>query len=146
MRKNFIKRFILCGFTGWTFECFWTGLHAIFFSADKTLPCKTSVWMFPIYGLAAVIAPISQRLKGKSILTRGGVYTLLIFLVEFITGSILRVFHACPWNYADAKFQFRELIRLDYAPLWFVSGLFFEHLLQQFHKWELYQKVYGHKK
>ncbi|CDE46050.1 putative uncharacterized protein [Clostridium sp. CAG:411] len=146
MISKYLKRFILCGFAGWCLECFWTGLGSIITASDKTLPCRTSVWMFPIYGTAMLIVPISKRLKGKSILIRGGIYTILIFLVEFITGSILSFFHLCPWDYSQAKFQIHGLIRLDYAPVWFLTGLFFEKLLNESHRISLFKIVYGNKK
>lgn len=146
MIRKYLKRFLLCGFTGWGLECFWTGLGSILSGADRTLPCHTSVWMFPIYGTAMFIVPISKHLKGKSILIRGGLYTILIFLTEFITGSILSFFHLCPWDYSQAKFQIHGLIRLDYAPAWFITGLFFEKLLNESHRLSLYKTVYDVKK
>ena len=145
MKNNMIKRFLLCGFTGWCIECFWTGLHALFLSTDRTLRCGSSVWMFPIYGLGMFIAPISRKLKGKSLLERGSIYTFLIFLVEYISGSILRIFHVCPWNYSNAKFQLHGLIRLDFAPLWFVVGLLYEKILTDSHKFTLYQSFFSSK-
>ena len=146
MKKNSICRFLLCGFAGWSLECFWTGIHTLLTTADKTLPCRSSIWMFPIYGMAALIFPLSNFLKGKSTIKRGGIYTILIFLVEFSTGTILNFFHVCPWNYSEAKLQICGVIRLDYAPIWFLVGLFYEKLLKESHKWLLYQKVYQPKK
>ena len=67
-----------------------------------------------------------------------------IFAAELGSGSILRYFHVCPWDYsknpvnyqglirldyADAPLNYKELIRLDYAPVWFAVGLFFEKIL-----------------
>lgn len=131
MKNNYFTGFILCGIIGWSLECFWTGLCNLVLTPDPTLPCQTSLWMFPIYGMAAFIFPLSQRLSGRSIFLRGFIYTGLIFLTEFLTGSLLTAFHACPWDYSQAKFQFRGVIRFDYAPLWFICGLLFEHLLSE---------------
>ena len=44
--KNFVK----CGLCGWGFECIWTGLHSALKKGEKTCLCRTSLWMFPIYG------------------------------------------------------------------------------------------------
>ena len=51
------------------------------------------------------------------------------YLVEFLSGSILKQFSMCPWDYSGAAFQYRGIIRLDYAPLWFAAGLIFEKIL-----------------
>ena len=60
---------------------------------DGQLTAHSSLWMFPIYGMAAMIGPAYQLLKSVNIIFRG-------------------------------------LIRLDYAPLWFLAGLTFERLLR----------------
>lgn len=140
MNKFYLKRFILCGILGWSMECFWTGLASIVFTSNRTFPCQTSMWMFPIYGMAVLILPLSKKLNGKSMIQRGGIYTVLIFLVEFLTGSILKFFDACPWDYSDARLQFMGVIRLDYAPLWFIMGLLFEKILIESEHWEYFQK------
>lgn len=146
MKKYIISHFLLCGFIGWCIECFWTGLHSLFVSTDPTLRCGSSVWMFPIYGLGAFIAPISRKLKGRSTFQRGSIYASLIFLVEYVSGSILNFFHACPWNYSQAKFQINGLIRLDFAPLWFAVGLLYEKVLTESHKFTLYQNFFSSRK
>ena len=32
----------------------------------------------------------------------------------------------CPWDYSDAKYNIDGLVRLDFAPAWFILGLVFE--------------------
>ncbi|WFR59609.1 hypothetical protein QA584_11125 [Anaerocolumna sp. AGMB13025] len=112
-------------------ECFWTGLHSIITHKDKALSCRTSVWMFPIYGMAACLNPICRKLKDKSALFRGGVYAFFIFITEFCTGNLLKKFGACPWDYSKAKLNYKGLIRLDYAPAWILVGLYYEKLLNR---------------
>lgn len=52
-----------------------------------------------------------------------------IFLAEYITGwGLQKAVGICPWDYSNSKFQVNGLIRLDYAPAWFVVGLLFEKL------------------
>lgn len=109
-------------------EILFTGLHS-FHNKEFKLVGRTSIWMFPIYGLACCLSPVSKALKGKSTLFRGGVYTCFIFIGEFFTGSLLKKYQICPWDYSSAKFNVKGLIRLDYAPLWFGAGLLFEKLL-----------------
>lgn len=125
------RNFFLCGMCGWIMECLWTGLHSIFSGKDSKLTCQTSIWMFPIYGLASLIGPISKRLSKLSRHYRGILYTILIFTVEFFSGKILQKIHACPWDYSKAHFNLKGLIRLDYAPLWYMVGLFYEKILNK---------------
>jgi Protein of unknown function (DUF1113). len=87
--------------------------------------------MFPIYGMAAFISPISKLMKEKNTLVRGGVYTFFIYLTEFSTGKLLKKHQACPWDYSQAKLNYKGIIRLDYAPVWFIVGLFYEKLLSR---------------
>jgi uncharacterized membrane protein len=129
MKKSITTNFLLCGFSGWCMECFWTGLHSILKHTDRRLSCNTSIWMFPIYGMAAFISPISKLIKDKNTIIRGGVYTLCIFITEYGTGNILKKHQACPWDYSKAKLNYKGIIRLDYAPVWFLVGLFYEKIL-----------------
>ena len=87
--------------------------------------------MFPIYGMAALLAPLSAALNKKPVLFRGCVYTFFIFLTEFITGKLLKKHDLCPWNYENSKYNIAGVIRLDYAPLWFVTGLLYEFILRR---------------
>ncbi len=131
MKKIFVKNFIICGFCGWCMECFWTGLDALRKHKDRTLSCHTSVWMFPIYGMAACLMPICKKMKHRGALLRGGVYALFIYITEFVTGMALKKYGACPWDYSKAKLNYKGVVRLDYAPVWFLTGLFFEKILDR---------------
>ncbi len=84
--------------------------------------------MFPIYGLAAFIPSFSNLLKNRCIITRGVIYTFLIFTTEFCSGNLLKRYDACPWDYSKAKLNYKGVVRLDYAPLWFCLGLIYEKL------------------
>ena len=120
--------FLLCGTAGWCMEILWTGVHAIQ-KKDFRLIGQSSIWMFPIYGMAAGIRPVSKSLKGCSTFLRGSIYMTGIFAAELTSGALLKRFHMCPWDYSKAKLNYKGLIRLDYAPVWFVTGLFFEKIL-----------------
>lgn len=109
-------------------EIVWTGLHSLL-TGDPKLVGNTSIWMFPIYGMAALFTPICSILKGKNFIIRGGIYAVCIFIAEFTTGALLRSFQLCPWDYSNAKYNIMGLIRLDYAPVWFIAGLIFEKLV-----------------
>ena len=125
------KKFILCGIIGWCMEILFTGLHSLLVK-DYTLAGKTSILMFPIYGMVCVFSPLSQKLKTKSTFLRGSIYTAFIFAGEFLSGLFLKKHRICPWDYSRAKFNIKGVIRLDYAPLWFTAGLFFEKFLKKF--------------
>lgn len=90
---------------------------------------KTSLLMFPIYGCASIIAPLYKKIEFVPILLRGCLYTVGIFSIEFLSGSILKYFGICPWDYSHTPFHYNGVIRLDYAPVWFVAGLLFEKIL-----------------
>ena len=86
--------------------------------------------MFPIYGSAAFFGPLSRLLKKKPVFLRGLLYMLLIFTMEHFSGKLLSKKKLCPWDYGHSRWNIHRLIRLDYAPLWFLAGLFFEQLLK----------------
>ncbi len=129
MKKYLFNNFILCGCVGWCLECFWTGTHSVLEHKDPRFLCNTSIWMFPIYGMASLIAPISKRIKSHNFIFRGTIYTLCIFITEFFSGKWLKKRNACPWDYSNTKFHYQGLIRLDYAPVWFIMGLLYEKIL-----------------
>lgn len=126
-----IKKFVMCGATGWCIECFWTGLFSIFGKDRRCLPCKTSLWMFPIYGLAVIIKPLYKCLCKTNVCLRGIVYATCIYGVELCSGLLLKKFKCCPWDYSKAKLNYKGVIRLDYAPAWFITGLLYEHMLNK---------------
>jgi Predicted membrane protein len=124
------NKFIICGLIGWCMEIFWTGFES-FKRRELKLVGQSSFWMFPIYGMAALLTPISRILKDKNLFVRGGIYSLGIFAVEYITGSLLKKHDCCPWDYSKSKFNINGVIRLDYFPVWFVAGLLFEKILKK---------------
>ena len=122
------NKFILCGIIGWCLEIFWTGLHSLQ-KGRRDLMGQSSLWMFPIYGCAAIIAPLSKFYKNCHIIVRGVIYMLHIFFGEYVFGSFLKKHAMCPWDYSKSKYHVNGLIRLDYAPLWFFAGLLYETIL-----------------
>lgn len=127
MLKN---KFLLCGLMGWCLEIFWTGLASLR-QRQRTLTGRTSFWMFPIYGMAAFLEPLSRLLSRTHLIVRGIVYALGFFLVEYASGSLLKRWDACPWDYSQARLNYKGLIRLDYLPVWFLAGLLFEQVLKK---------------
>ena len=124
MRHNFIR----CGLTGLFIEIFFTGMGALF-AHDYSMTGHSSIIMFPIYGSAAFIEPIWRRLCNKPIVLRGLIYTICIYAVEYTSGLLLRTLGICPWDYTGDPTNINGLIRLDFAPFWFVAGLIFERII-----------------
>ena len=87
--------------------------------------------MFPIYGMASILTPLFEMLRGKSVMLRGSIYACLIFLGEFCSGSLLKKYDLCPWDYSQVPYNYKGVIRLDYAPVWFFTGLLYEKILSK---------------
>jgi uncharacterized membrane protein len=126
-QNNIMKtRFVIYGLVGWCSEILWTGLGS-FVKGDWTLIGFSSIWMFPIYGMLVLIEPIHERIRYMPVIIRGGVYTLLIYAGEFLSGFLLlAILGKCPWNYGVDKYSILGIITLKYIPVWFVYGLLFE--------------------
>ena len=124
------NRFILCGVIGWCAEILWTGFHSLINRRFKLMG-HSSLWMFPIYSCAAFIEPLSRIYGRFGTFYRGLIYMVHIFFAEFVSGSILKRFGICPWDYSSSPFHVNGVIRLDYAPLWFGLGLFYETIFKR---------------
>ena len=120
--------FLTCGLTGWCMEIIYTSLYCLREKNYKLIG-NTSIWMFPIYGMASLLAPVCRLLKGKNIMLRGSIYTCGIFTCEYITGMLLKKHHLCPWDYSQSPVNINGVIRLDYAPFWLLAGVLFEHIV-----------------
>ncbi|KAJ51405.1 putative membrane protein [Clostridium tetanomorphum] len=120
------KRFIIYGLLGFCMEVLWTGFGSLL-KGDIKLTASTYVWMFFIYGLAVFLEPIHNRIRHLSFIIRGGVYMILIFTIELLSGLLLkRIIGVCPWNYVTEPFTIYGIITLSYIPVWFTAGLIFE--------------------
>lgn len=118
----------MCGALGWCLEILFTSIES-FRRRELKLKGNTSVWMFPIYGLGVLILPLHYLMQKRSPAFRGFFYAIAIFVVEFITGTYLKKHSLCPWDYSKSKWNVDGVIRLDYAPIWFCTGLIFEKFL-----------------
>ena len=122
------KNFLICGLTGWCMEILFTSIGSLC-KSNRKLIGRTSIWMFPIYGVAAIICPVHKLIKNLPAICRGGIYSAGIFTCEYVSGSLLKRHNLCPWDYSDSKANVDGLIRLDYAPFWMAAGLIFEKIL-----------------
>lgn len=136
---NFCK----CGVAGWCLEVLFTSTESIMLG-DWRLMGKTSLLMFPIYGLGALLGPIGQSVDQwlntsrdgtltvkDRIMRHGTLYMVLIFTAEYLTGTWLKTRGMCPWDYSGRNTNINGLIRLDFAPLWFATGLLFEQITKK---------------
>ena len=87
MNQN-LSNFFLCGSAGWCLEILWTGLHSLL-DGQRTMNGKTSLLMFPIYGCAAVIAPLYARIYTFPLFYRG-----LLLYVWLLSGGIFKWKHS----------------------------------------------------
>ena len=126
MRKNFL----LCGFTGWCLEILFTSFGS-YRKRELQLMGKTSLWMFPIYGMASFLKPVCRLIRRFPTGIRAACYSIFIFLGEYVSGSLLKKYQICPWDYSKARANINGVIRLDYAPVWMIAGLIFEKLLMR---------------
>ena len=126
--SRFLGNFLRCGLTGWCMEILFTSLDS-FRRREFQLKGNTSIWMFPIYGCAAIFAPIYRLIRRKPFWVRGLTYMSLIFSGEYLSGRLLSLRSMCPWDYGRSRWNIRRIIRLDYAPVWFGAGLLFEKVL-----------------
>ena len=110
------KKFMLCGLTGWCMEILFTSFEA-FLHGDARLLGRTSVWMFPIYGMASFISPVYKKIKYWPVFFRSVFYAAAIMAGEFLSGSVLRFFAVCPWDYSGTPYNINGIVRLDYFPV-----------------------------
>jgi len=120
-------RFIVYGLLGWTMEILWTGIGSLV-KGDLRLQGFSYLWMFPIYGLAVFLEPVHDRVRPFPWYFRGFIWISVIFSIEFLTGLMIKyTVGSVPWDYTGSSlYSFAGLIRLDYAPVWYVVGLLFE--------------------
>lgn len=128
LHNRFILNFFRCGVIGWCFEILFTALGALR-RREMQLVGQTSLWMFPIYGCAALFQPLFFLIRKCSFVVRGLIYALCIFTGEYLSGKFLCGHSLCPWNYSRHKWHIQGLIRLDFLPFWFAAGLLFERFL-----------------
>ena len=83
------------------------------------------------YGSACLLAPFKRLFAHLHISRprRGLFYMAMIFTMEYLSGRLLWKHGLCPWDYGKSRFHIHRIIRLDYAPWWFLAGLFFEKIL-----------------
>ncbi len=125
-----VGRFAVYGLIGWCAEVLFTGVHDFFRTRDPRLMSRTSIWMFPVYGLMQPLyEPVHDAVRDWPLPVRATVYGLGFLAVEYASGRVLRAaLGDAPWDYSDARWHIDGLIRLDYFPIWAAAGLGLERV------------------
>jgi uncharacterized membrane protein len=121
-------RFAAYGLLGWCSEVLFTGIHDFIRDRDNRLPSRSSIWMFPVYGLLSPLyEPLHDAVRDKPVPVRATAYALGLLAVEYSSGVVLRtLLGRAPWDYSYAKRHVHGLIRPDYFPIWAAFGLALE--------------------
>jgi uncharacterized membrane protein len=132
-RLGLLGRFIVYGLVGWCIECFFTSvLDLITGAGDLRLMGYSYLWMHPIWGGGLLLGErLTQSLQRASVsrATRSLVGMALFFAVEYVSGAALTwLIGRCPWDYSASPWNVNGLIRLDYAPFWWMCGWLYEPL------------------
>lgn len=120
---------LLCA-VGMAMEVVFTALADYPKAGDRRLKGYTYIWMIPIYALVYPACVYLYPLAAPyPLLLRGTFYMLIIYLVEYASGWLLRgAVGECPWEkeYRGRRWAVHGLIRLDFAPAWVLASLLFE--------------------
>jgi uncharacterized membrane protein len=114
-------------------EVIFTGLWEFVISGDWRLKGVSSIWSFLVYGLGTFLLAESGRgylvsLK-VPLLLRCCIYVVLTYVWEFSCGMLLDMFEARSWDYSQFTYNIKGLITMEYIPVWFFAGLYFEWIM-----------------
>lgn len=119
--------FILFGILGIFGEVLFTAITDLVKKRSLRLQGFSFIWMFPIYGLIALLfEPVANLVAGLPWIVRGLVYMFAIYLVEYVSGALLKKLTGGHiWQYTG-KYNLHGHIQLAHAPVWFCIGLLIE--------------------
>jgi uncharacterized membrane protein len=132
-RLGLLGRFFVYGLVGWCIECCFTSVVDLAIGAgDLRLMGHSYLWMHPIWGTGMLLGErIIMALHRARVrrLVRACLGVFLCFAVEYSAGALLTVLIGrCPWDYSASPWSVHGLIRLDYAPFWWVCAWAYEPL------------------
>jgi len=113
-------------------EVIFTALQDLWRTRRFRLHGYSFIWMFPIYGLLAILFPfVSRGVAGLPWPVRGLSYMLGIYLIEYVSGSLLTMLTGSHiWQY-KGRWTLQGQVNLLYAPVWFAIGL----LVEPYYPW-----------
>ena len=124
---SLFARFVIYGLVGWCIECIFTSVMDLASGAgDLRLMGYSYLWMHPIWGLGLMLGErlmgVLQR-AGLNRVTRAFIGMGVCFAVEYTMGALLvALIGRAPWDYSAAMFNVDGLVRLDYAPFWWLCA------------------------
>jgi uncharacterized membrane protein len=124
---SLFARFVVYGLVGWCIECIFTSVVDLASgSGDLRLMGYSYLWMHPIWGTGLLLGErlvgVLQR-AGLNRVTRSFIGMGVCFAVEYTMGAALvALIGRCPWDYSAAALSVDGLIRLDYAPFWWLCA------------------------
>ena len=126
MLTLFLK-LIAYGHIGFLLEIWFTGLHSIIWSKDKTGSATTYLPMFLIYGFTALaLEGVSEALPWPFYL-KALLYVPIIYGVEGLSGwTLKKLIGKIPWDYQHGPWTPMGLINLKYAPFWLLVSMGFD--------------------
>jgi uncharacterized membrane protein len=132
-RLGLLGRFAVYGLVGWCIECCFTSVVDLATGAgDLRLMGYSYLWMHPIWGVGLLLGEhlsLALHRARLSRATRAFVGMAVCFAVEYSTGALLvALIGRSPWDYSASPWNVHGLIRLDYAPFWWLCGWVYEPL------------------
>lgn len=124
-------RLYLYGMHGVVVEVVFWAVWMLVATGDTALHGCSHVWAFLIYSVFLwMIDLLSDQLEVYPMVLRGGLYMILIYVWEFVTGKILKVTFGCPWDYSEySTYHVDGLVNFEYAPFWLIGSLLAEKYL-----------------
>lgn len=146
-KLRLLRNILIFGVIGLLIEIMFTGIKSLAVGDWKAVG-QTYLWMFPIYGVGGITLSllrdsvrIASNRYANAALMALLIYVPIIFGMEFLAGwTLLKVIGTVPWQYGPGTFTVMGLIRLDYAPFWFLLALLFEPIAVYLNKLNLLPK------
>ena len=112
-------------FIGITLEIVATSIMDFIKYRDPRLKGESYLWMLPVYAVVPYIYMfVTSTFKDYGWMMKGFIYMISFYLLELMAGLIIkRLVGVSPWNYKNYRFKFKEVICLEYAPVWFIYGV-----------------------
>ena len=127
------QRLYFWGVHGIFAEVVFTGIWEFVVSGNWRLVGVSSIWSFLIYGLGTFLMAepgYSLLLSLKvPLLLRCLCYVIFTYTWEFSCGLLLDCFEARSWDYSAFTYNVKGLITMEYIPVWFFAGLYFEMIM-----------------
>ena len=127
-------RLLFYGLLGFSYEIIFTSLWDFVASnfSNFKFTGYSSIWSFLIYGTCSYCGEqvYFQTRERLSTFLRGLIYIQMAYTWEFFSGLVLDQISARTWDYTHFSYDVMGLIALEYAPLWFFSGLFQEYIYE----------------